>query len=1309
MITCGKRCNYPKRITGCLQAKIAYDKLGQKDAILCDKYGSYKDIQCDALYCWCVSKTGVELEGTKVLNKETPNCRARRLCTPRRCQIKKDCAYGFETDRNGCATCDCYNPCKDIICPNKSEICVPQVTECIESSCRAVPKCVVNTCPQELPVIDEITFEPLSCNSDRECTSLSASSFCYISAGYCCWKSEKAPNRTKVSEMGECPYLNNNPSSCLKNKTDECVEDVDCGTVQKCCSNGCKKSCMYPEISTACIHLLGASEAFEPGSFVPRCDTSGNFNQIQKLGPVFWCVDRSGRELRGTRTSHPHLNCDLPRSCPLLNCQLNCSLGYEKNQNGCDQCRCHDPCKNVQCPLTHVCRLIDVKCRFGSCDPIPKCILNVCPKGEPLTLPNVRRLVLCNTKEDRHCPLGYFCHQTGIPLPFSSSYCCAGNEVSLAVCPITFECRPTLSKKCRIRCHTHNDCLYGKCCFNGCGTSCVDSRAKEMDQDTVLDFSKAVFSRGGDGIHILTYKQQKSDREFEKLQECSMDVISDPSCKINCLKDSDCPDFQKCCTKGCSNLCAFPQTTTACIHTLASYTNKNKKVSSNGPRITCNEDGTFKKIQCDQQIRQCWCVNTETGEEMLGTRVIAATAKPNSPIACSTVCDQMRCEHGPRLDTNGCPLNNFCECKNPCEEIKCAREEDICVLMPVRCITSSCPSLPQCKSNPCSKRSEVLRDKNNNVFSCVKNDDCAAGSCNLLPDEQKHGICCTSDCSLECSNDSACPEVQLCCDYGCSKICIIPEVVTNCILLRDSITKLIDSGAVVDLHIPWCNKHTGMFETVQCDDLSDCWCVNAVTGAVMHGSRSSRMKLLDSSLIFAYDVCSNKKSCSISCNDAICPLGFEMDVNNCPKDIHCRCRNLCDAIQCPDDKVCMLRRKNCSESTCIPVPSCEENPCSDISKPALDETTYIHFSCSENHTEICPPGYYCTGYDASMQGVCCPRIKTKEERSNMISCPHGNPFSNKADGWPVNCTQSGNDCPSTHYCFSTPDQSFGVCCVSKRYVCRLSLDAGPCAVNLKRYYYDYTNKTCISFNYSGCSGNSNNFINRKDCEKFCLDMDVNLNGFFTDTGRVIETYQLRFSLTGPLFRGKHQQDINEAFREYIKKRFDVDDDKLRDIVIRDDNMVQFVLKSEDAKSKAADISGVLYSLEILQDQVSDGSFRFTYNGDIYRAEPHSWTSHRIAEKKALREKILCGKRFLYKESRKNKSSSRGIPPSQYAARMSYATPTAIASTPNSGISSERFEQLMESKNGHYYRQTVKAHRVLQTSGGHQRCRTTIYY
>lgn len=45
-----------------------------------------------------------------------------------------------------------------------------------------------------------------------------------------------------------------------------------------------------------------------------------------------------------------------------------------------------------------------------------------------------------------------------------------------------------------------------------------------------------------------------------------MSVISDPKCKIDCLKDSDCPGFQKCCTKGCSSLCAFPHTATGIIN-----------------------------------------------------------------------------------------------------------------------------------------------------------------------------------------------------------------------------------------------------------------------------------------------------------------------------------------------------------------------------------------------------------------------------------------------------------------------------------------------------------------------------------------------------------------------------------------------------------------------------------------------------------------------------------------------------------------------------------------------------------------------
>ncbi|EFO25956.2 hypothetical protein LOAG_02526 [Loa loa] len=960
--------------------------------------------------------------------------------------------------------------------------------ECIKCPRRAVPNCVINVCPQGLPVIDGKTFEPLPCSSNRQCISADIPSICYIShssSGYCCRISEKSLDMRKTSKLGLCPHSVNSPADCRKNEIDNCVEDIDCDAVQKCCSNGCKKLCMYPEITTgvACIHLLGTSKAFEPGSFVPQCDESSDFTRIQN---------------------------------------------YEKNHNGFDQCCCRDPCKNVQCPSTHVCRLIDIKCLFGkSCHPIPKCVLNVYPKGEPLTLSNVRKLVLCNTKEDHHCPLEYFCQQT---------------EDSSAVCPTEFGLRSTDSKLCKIRCRTHKDCLSGKCCFNGCGTSCTDLRAEEVDRNTVLGFSKGVFSR-------------------------------------------------------------------ACIHKLTSYNNANKKIFSNGSRIEYYENGTFKEIQCDQQNRQCRCVNTKTDEEMFGTRVMVAITKPNcqTPIACSTVYDEMKCEHDPQLDTSGCPLNGFCECKNPSEEIKCAREGDVCVLMPVICIISSCPSVPQCKSNPCPKYSKALRDKNNNVFSCVQNDDCNRGSVNYcrMSENMEFTVLQIAVWNV--------PMIQhvLECNYAVTMVVAkfvsfqkLQRIVFYCTLPSPNLS--------IRALLSIC-KYLGV---------TNIRCVNAVTGAVIHGSRSSRMKLLDSSLAFPYSVCSS-----------------------------------------------------------------ETNPCSDTRKPALDEITYIHLSCFENRTEMCPtePVMMWPCKELATLELVCFETKVK---SNLGSCPQGNPFSNKVDGWPVNCTQFGNNCPSTHYCSSAPDQSFGVCYVSKRYVCRLPLDAGPCAVNLKRYYYDYTNKTCISFNYAGCSGNSNNFINKKDCEKFCLDISADLNGLLNSTDKVVEIYQLGFPSRDLCFMA----NINKiAFRHYLKKRFDVADDELRDIIIYDENVVQFVLRSEDAKLKAANIS----------DLANDGSFRFTYNDNIYRTEPHSCSSHRIAEKKALCGKLLYGKRFVKKV---NHHREAFLP-------LSMQSALAVQHRP-----SRQALRAMASKNGQCYRQTMskgsdlyKVHTALQTPGGCQRYRTIIYY
>lgn len=42
-------------------------------------------------------------------------------------------------------------------------------------------------------------------------------------------------------------------------------------------------------------------------------------------------------------------------------------------------------------------------------------------------------------------------------------------------------------------------------------------------------------------------------------------------------------------------------------------------------------------------------------------------------------------------------------------------------------------------------------------------------------------------------------------------------------------------------------------------------------------------------------------------------------------------------------------------------------------------------------------------------------------------------------------------------------------------------------IAMQRYYFDETIQQCQPFEYFGCSGNSNNFRSKVECENFCLD------------------------------------------------------------------------------------------------------------------------------------------------------------------------------------------------------------------------------
>ncbi|KAF9417699.1 hypothetical protein HW555_005280 [Spodoptera exigua] len=66
-------------------------------------------------------------------------------------------------------------------------------------------------------------------------------------------------------------------------------------------------------------------------------------------------------------------------------------------------------------------------------------------------------------------------------------------------------------------------------------------------------------------------------------------------------------------------------------------------------------------------------------------------------------------------------------------------------------------------------------------------------------------------------------------------------------------------------------------------------------------------------------------------------------------------------------------------------------------------------------------------------------------------------------------------------CVTGPNSS-----LTKRKVCLLRPDTGPCRADILSWYYDAKKQKCYRFFWGGCQGNGNNFISEAECKEECF-------------------------------------------------------------------------------------------------------------------------------------------------------------------------------------------------------------------------------
>uniref|UniRef100_A0A915PH98 BPTI/Kunitz inhibitor domain-containing protein n=1 Tax=Setaria digitata TaxID=48799 RepID=A0A915PH98_9BILA len=235
-----------------------------------------------------------------------------------------------------------------------------------------------------------------------------------------------------------------------------------------------------------------------------------------------------------------------------------------------------------------------------------------------------------------------------------------------------------------------------------------------------------------------------------------------------------------------------------------------------------------------------------------------------------------------------------------------------------------------------------------------------------------------------------------------------------------------------------------------------------------------------------------------------CQNGFEcvqsstFDISICCSETNSATKNLCPVGKALNDRIVQ-----CSgQSTCPTGYFCVTNGNENYCCPSHEKVCSLPHeigNCFESKSKLSIMRYYfdtktgtCRSFNYSGCGGNDNNFLTLDQCHAFClaqQCEIGIAY--RMDALNAACSPyMSNTCPKQFTCHEPLFGPVSICCPNPEIVCNEMPSAGTNCfgrkITFQRYYFDQAAKQCRLFQYFGCSGNSNNFRSKMECEEFCL-------------------------------------------------------------------------------------------------------------------------------------------------------------------------------------------------------------------------------